>query len=371
MQVRRIDGLCRRDRGRFVMFPFSLYRGCPEWVPPMVAGEMALLKRRHPFFEHSEADFFVAEEGKQVLGRIAVMENRNCNAYRGTESAFFGCFDAVQDREVAQALFDAAYQWARERGLTEMLGPRGWIGADATGVLVEGFEHRPALNVSYNYPYYDDLVRSAGLDPDTDHLSGYLPADYQLPSRFYELAAKVSARRGLRIKTFHTRAEMREWVPRVAEVHRRAFEGTHTFYPPTEREIQALAETIISVAEPGLIKLVLRGDEIVGFILAYRDLSAGLQRARGRVWPLGWAHLLWERRHATWVDVNGLGLLPEYQGLGGNVLLYTELSASVRAHGFRHVDVVMVDEHNSRSRADMEAIGVRWYKRHRCYRRAL
>jgi hypothetical protein len=107
---------------------------------------------------------------------------------------------------------------------------------------------------------------------------------------------------------------------------------------------------------------------VVGFIISYHDISPALQKSKGRVWPLGWWQILQERRRAEWVNVNGIGLLPEYRGLGANTLLYTELQKTVHAFGFKHIEVIQVDEFNFKSKSDMEAIGVQWYKRHRSYR---
>jgi hypothetical protein len=342
------------------------------WVPPLVSeARRALNPHQHPFYQHSEARFLIAESEGHTLGRIAVMENRRANAYRQARTAFFGFFEAVDDEQVAHALFETAFDWAHRRGLERIIGPRGLLSTDGGGVLVEGFEHRPALGVPYNFPYYERLIRAAGFEKDTDHLSGYTRGDHILPERFHRIAGRVKARRGLWVKTFASKSEMRWWIPRVIPVHRQAFANTHTFYPPTEGEMALIADTLIGVADPRLIKLVLKGDDVVGFIFAYPDISAAIQRAQGRLFPLGWFYLLQERKRTRWVNVNGVGLLPAYQGSGANTLLYAELAESVHTLGFEHVDVVQVNETNFASRSDMEAIGVRWYKRHRSYQRDL
>jgi GNAT superfamily N-acetyltransferase len=368
MQTIQLDTSRARDVRRFVRFPFDLYRNCPQWVPPLVSSAKAMLDRtKHPYYEHSEADFFLVEQRGRTLGRIAAMHNRRYNQFTGSSDAFFGFFDAVDDTSVSRALFDAVLTWARERNLTQVKGPRALIGADASGVLVEGFEHRPALNVPYNHPYYDRMVVDSGLVKDTDHLSGYFPGDHEVPDRVFRIADRVRARGGYRVKAFEDKEEMRAWVPRVREIYRRSFGGNHSFYPPTEAEMEAMADTIIGVTRPGMIKLVLQDDELIGFAFSYPDLSAGLQRAKGRLWPLGWLHLLRESRRTEWANCNGIGVLPEHQGLGPSILLYAETVKTLKAMGFKHADVVMVDERNFNSFSAMEALGVTWYKRHRSY----
>ncbi|MFZ5912423.1 MAG: hypothetical protein ACOYYU_20655 [Chloroflexota bacterium] len=370
MQIRPLDLANERDKGRFFSFPFALYRDTPQWVPPM-ASERKGIFGGHPFFEHSVAGFFIAESGGDVLGRIAALHNRNHNAYRQCKTAFFGFFECVQDASVAQELFAAAFDWARACGLDEIIGPRGLMGSDGGGVLVEGFERRAALNENYNFPYYDALVQQAGFVKDRDHLSGYLPGDYILPGRFYHIAERVKETRGFSVQAFRSAKEARAWAPKVAAVHRQAFVNNHEYFPPSPAEIDLLIDSILMVADPRLLKLVLHHGEVVGFIIAYHDIAPALQKSKGKIWPLGWWYILQERRRAEWVNVNGIGLLPAFRGLGANALLYTELQKTVHEFGFKHIEVIQVDEFNSKSKSDMEAIGVQWYKRHRSYRRKL
>jgi GNAT superfamily N-acetyltransferase len=372
MEIRQLDTSRRRDVRQFVNVPFTLYRDCPQWVPPLVSDvEKALNREKHPFYSHSAAEFFLAERDGHTLGRIAVMDHRPYNDYLGSATAFFGLFEAIDDADVARGLFARAFDWARARGLESMLGPKVLGGAEPSGVLVEGFEHRPAMGMPYNYAYYDALVQASGFVKDGDSLSGYLSGDHELSERFYRLADKVRERRGLWVKSFETKDEMRQWAPRVARVYREVFAEFADSPPPTDDEVQAFSNTLITIADPRLPKLVMHGDEIVGFLFAYHDISEALQRARGRLFPLGWYYLLTERKRTKWVNINGLGVLPAYQGRGAVILLYTELARSIKSFHFEHADVVAVGEDNIKSLTDMETIGVRWYKRHRTYRRVL
>ncbi len=371
MRIRQVDPDNRQDVQKFVNFPFALYHNCPYWVPPLRQEMTAVLdRRRHPFYAHSEADFFLVEADGEVVGRIAALENRRYNAYKQSQTAFFGYFEAIHNQQVAEALFTAVCEWAHKRGLKDIIGPRGVIGIDGS-VLVEGFDQRPALTIPYNFPYYDALISQAGFSKLTDLLSGYLPANHRLPERMHVIAEKMKQRRGFWVKQFRNKSEIRAWIPRVLAVHQAAFSQTRSFYPPTEQEVQRVIDSVLLIVDPRLVKLVMKGDEIAGFILAYHDISAGLQRANGRLWPMGWFHIWRERQRTAWLNVNGLGILPQYQGLGANAILYTELEKTMQTAAFRHIDVVQVDEANFSSRSDMETIGVQWYKRHRHYHRVL
>ena len=376
MQVRKLDTTRKDERARFVDFAFELYRDAPLWVPPLRGDAMKILDAsKHPFYEHSLADFFVAEEDGRVLGRVAMLENRNYNAYHHSKAAFFGYFEVVERIEVARALLQTAKEWTAAHGLDTILGPRGVIGIDGS-VLVEGFEHRPAIGIPWNYPYYDAFIKDSGFEKDTDYLSGYARGDHEIPQRLYDIAAKVKEKRGFWIKTFQSRAEIREWIPRALEIHRQAMSTLHTYYPPTEAETREVIGSLLTIADPSLIKLVMKraddgSDDIAGFIIAYHDVSAGLQKAKGRLFPFGWAYVLLDRRRTEWVNVNGLGLLPQYRGLGANAMLYTELRDTIASHGFKHIDTVQANETNFNSTSDHETLGVEWYKRHRHYKLTL
>jgi GNAT superfamily N-acetyltransferase len=361
-----------QDVERFVSFPFELYRFCSQWVPPLVSGvKTDLNRRKHPFYTHSKADYFVAESDGQVLGRIGALYNRNYNAYHQTNVAFFGFLEFVEDRQVAHALFDAAFAWGRARGADSIMGPKGLIGSDGGGILVEGFEHRPALGTTYNLPYYDAFIKDAGFDKERDFYSAYIGRGIDLPERFYLAADKIKARRGIWIKNFRSKRELRRWAPRAIEAHGKAFSQNHTYYPPTPEEVDLLIETVFTIADPRLIKLVMKGEQIIGVVLGLPDVTAGLQKSHGHLWPFGWLHILRERRRTKRTNFPALGLLPDYQGLGGNAVLYAELAQTLLSSGYNYAEFVQVDEHNFKSLREINALEVIWNKTHRSYQRTL
>lgn len=372
MRVHRVDTSRRRDVNRFIEVPFALYRDSPQWVPPL-RGEVRLCLNRdkHPFYKHSTAEFFLVEADGEDVGRVAIIDNQNYNRYHDTQTAFFYLFECIDDVDAAHALVDAAVDWARGRGLTTIKGPRGLLAGDGIGLLVDGFQHRPAVGIPFNLPYYDQLVVSCGFTKESDFYSGYLPGDYALNPRYAEVAAKVMERRGLRIQTFGSKRELVSWAPRIREVYNDSFRDGEGHFPLTEGELSVVAERLLSIADHRLIKLVMKGEEVIGFLFAFHDISAALQRIKGQLWPLGWLVLMREFKRTEWVNVNGIGLLPEHRGVGANAVLYTEMAKSVHAFGFKHADVVQIEDKNAKSRAEMAALGVQWYKTHRVYRRAV
>jgi len=372
MRVRRLNPAVRADVRRFVTFPFDLYRGCAQWTPPLVSSvKLAMNRRRHPFYRHSDAAFFLAEAEGEVVGRIAVLENRRYNAYNQSKTAFFYYFDTVEDVEVVRALMDAADAWARDRGLTVLKGPKGMLRSDAYGVLVEGFQHLAGMGLPYNYAYYAPLLEAVGFEKEVDYHSGYMTAEHQLPPRLFELADRIKRRRGFWIKSFSSIRELRGWIPRIQAVNNAAFTEVWGYYPIDEAEVQMIGDQLLAVSDPQLMKVVMKGEEIVGFAFVFPDLAEALQATKGRLWPLGWVRILWTKKHTQRLLGNGIGLLPQYQGLGASAVLYAELNHILRQRGARYLEIVQVLESNIKSLGDMNMLGVRWHKRHRVYRRAI
>jgi len=374
LSIQPVDVRNKSEVRRFVDLPYRLYRGHPQWVPPLrMDVELMLNPNKHPFYEHSDADFFVAVRDGRVVGRIGALENKPFNRYHGTRQAQFYLFECEDDQEAAGALFEAAFHWARSRGLNKIVGPKGFGALDGYGLLIDGFEHRQMMTMmNYNYPYYPKLIEALGFEKEVDFISCHLKADrYRLPDRIRSIAARVEQRGTLKVQRFKTKAELKAWAPRIGEAYNRAFVNNWEYYPLTEREIKFILDNILVIADPRLIKIITHDDQVVGFLFGFHDVSAALQRANGRLFPFGLIDLLLELRRTKWVALNGAGILPEFQGRGGNALLYNEMDKTIRDFGFEDADLTQVADTAVQMRADLVNIGGQLYKTHRVYAKAL
>ncbi|TLN24713.1 GNAT family N-acetyltransferase [bacterium] len=372
MQIRPIDTDICRDRRRFILFPFSLYYQDPYWVPPFISDMRLLFERgKHPFYRHSDAQFLVAESEGQVVGRLAVLKNRPYCEYHKEEIAFFYYFEAIDDQDVANGLFKAAEDWARQQGCATIYGPRGFQRANCIGQLVEGFDLPPATGMIYNPPYYERLFTKAGFHKETDHYSGMMTRDQHLPDRVHEIAERVKQRGNFWVKTFTGVEEMTAMIPMVNIVHHEAFKDNPGYYPSNDEEFEMLAKDIIAIADPKLIKVVMKGNDIAGFIIATPNIVKAIRRTRGSIYPFGWIDLMREKKRTRIIDINGVGLLPKYQGLGNNALLYVEIEKTLRERDAEKAEIIQVDERNFRSKSDMETMGVIWNKTHRTFKKSI
>ncbi|MEX1279306.1 MAG: GNAT family N-acetyltransferase [Acidimicrobiia bacterium] len=372
MRIRRLPRGDREAATAFVDLPYRLNADAPQWAPDGLYREQfrRMDPNRHPFYAHSEADFFVAEEGGEVVGRVAAIDNRRFNEHKGTNEAFFGYLEMVDDGAVAARLLETVAEWASRRGLEELSGPRGLLGFDGS-VLVEGFELPAVVGVPWNRPHYGAAIEGAGFAGDEDYLSGFMDTATAIPEGVMRLADRVVAKGTYAVKSFDSRRELTAWAPRIKDAYLTSVAELDSFYPPTDDEIDDLLGTVLTIADPRGIKLVLADGEIAGFLFCYPDLAPALRATGGRLWPLGWARLLWERSHTDRYCINGLGMLPDHRGRGGNAVLYTAITRTAIEIGMEGAEVVQVAAHNAASFKDMEKIGTRWQKRHRRYRRAL
>ncbi len=375
LSIEKIDTDQKAQVKRFVEFQYTLYRDEPNWVPPLhVDAYLPLNRNKHPFFEHSQADFFLAIREGEVVGRICAADNRPFNEYHKTKKAHFYAFDTIDDLEVARALFEAAFEWARSRGLDTMIGPKGLSPFDGYGIQIEGFEHRQMMTMmNYNYDYYPRLVEALDFEKEVDFVSCYLPAEsFKIPKRVERIAQRVMERGDLWVKKFKSKRELIKWAPRIGAAYNKAFIYNWEYYPFSEGDIQYAVDNIFLVADPRLIKVIMHGEEIVGFLFAFPDVSAALQRAKGRLFPFGILDLLLEMKRTKTISGNGMGILPEFQGRGGNALLYYELGKTIfDFHQFEFVEMTQVAETTRQMRADLKNLNGVEYKNHRVYRKAI
>ncbi|HVP19096.1 MAG TPA: hypothetical protein VMU36_08870 [Spirochaetia bacterium] len=364
----------RSAQGReFIELPHRLYAGCRQWVPRFRLDMRAILDRKHPFFDRSEAGFFICRRSGRTAGTIAAINNVTYNEHHRSRVGHFYFFDCEDDPAASHALFEAAFTWMRERGLRRVVGPFGFS-VMGMGILVEGFEHRAAMTMmNYNYPYYERLLESEGFRKLRDQLSMFLDARaFRLPDKVRR-AAEIAMKRGsFEVPEFRTKSALRRYAHDIGNVYNASFQSHGGEYNPlSPREIDQITKDLLTVADPSLIKLLLCKGEIAGFLFGFPDLSEALQRGKGRLNPLSILRLLLEYRRTNWLIVNGAGILPRFQRLGGNALLYFMMERIASRRKFLYVDAVQIAETTELMLADLQTLGAEVFKTHRLYHRDL
>jgi len=232
------------------------------------------------------------------------------------------------------------------------------------------------LTIPYNYEYYNRLTTDYGFELEERVYSGYLSVPYMMenfPQRVLDIADKVRQRYGFEERMFSSKRALLKWAaPRLVEVYNRSFTDIAGDPPMPEDAIKALADKMLTITDPELIRFLTKDDDIIGFLFCFIDISEGLRRSKGRLFPFGWFHLLRSLRTSDWLNLNGMGIQPEYQGMGGTAVMYAELYRALADFPrFKHADVVQISEFNAKSLNEMKKFGVDFYKTHHIYRMKL
>jgi hypothetical protein len=373
MRVYEIDLDNQTQVRKFLDLPFRIYSDIPQWVPPLRPDAKKQLNlKRNPFFKHSEAIFLLAEDDSgTVLGRLCLMNNRRYNELKATQTGFFYLFDTIDDQQVSNVLFQAGFAWARQHGLTRIVGPKGFVATDGLGMLIEGFEHRPAFGIPYNPPYYPALVEAAGFGFLRDLVSGFADRSLDIPDRIFRVARKVTERKGLQIVSLSNRRQLREIAPEIKSLYNSVLGVFEDNVPLSDAELDSIVSQMIWFADPELIKIVRKEGELIGFAFGFPDVSAALQRTGGRLFPFGWVQLLLELRRTKWVNLNGGGIVDEHQGMGGTAILMSEIIHSLLDSRYQYADLVQIRKENDRMLREIRQFGVNFYKTHRMYQKDL
>jgi GNAT superfamily N-acetyltransferase len=365
-----------RDLKSFIDFPYRHYADDALWAPPLRRDVRALLsKSRNPFFDHGEAIYFLAERDGRVVGRIAAIVNELHNETHKDRVGFFGFFEAVNDPLIVTALIETAADWLRKRGHDTMRGPMSFSVNDECGLLIDGFDTPPTIMMSYNPPYYSELLEQAGFRKAKDLFVyyGHGPdPDDPLGRRLARGAEVVRKRLDLTIRPIDM-ARYADEVNSIIRIYNDGWVLNWGFVPMTEREINHLAKQFKPVVVPDLVPFVEKDGTVIAFGIAIPDLNEVLRSNRsGRMFPAS-LKLLWNirRRKISRVRILLLGVHPAFQGNGIDIMLYHFMWTYGLTMNIRWGEAGWILEDNPPMNAAMDKIGFIRYKTYRLYDRPL
>jgi GNAT superfamily N-acetyltransferase len=359
---------------RFIKLPWRLYRNEASWVPPLVSERRRHLDRsRSPFFQHAEAEYFLAWRDDEPAGRVTAQVDRRLNEFQDNRWGLFGFFEAEDDPEVAGALLETAEGWLRERGRDRLVGPMDFSTNHECGLLVEGHERMPQILENWHHPYYASLLEGHGLTKAMDLLKWdiYLSdRDQRLLPVLEKLAAELEPKHGIRIRHMRRR-DFRAEVRRFMDIYNSAWERNWGFVPLTDAELEHYAKELKPILDENWAMIAERDGEVVAAALTLPDYNQVLKRLNGRLLPLGWAKALLARRKIDSVRVFALGVRPEYQHTGVAAGLYIEHFEMAKATPQKWGETGWILETNKSMNRAMAAMGGRVVKRYRIYEKPL
>jgi GNAT superfamily N-acetyltransferase len=364
----------KRELKAFMRLPWRLYRNEPNWVPPLLMDLRKRLDReRNPFFEHAEAEYFLAWRDGRPVGRITAQVDRNFNEFQDNEWGMFGFFECEDDPEAAGALLDAAAAWLRDRGRDRMVGPMDFTTNDECGLLIEGHDRAPILLTPWQHPYYQGLLEGAGLTKamDTFMWELYVDKRERVHPSIWEMAAKVSSEHGIVVRPMRKR-DLQAEVGRFLEVYNAAWERNWGFVPLTEEEVRHYANDLKPVLSENWAMIAeARDGTVVGAALTLPDFNQVLAHLNGRLLPLGWAKALYWRRKIDRVRVFALGVKREYQHTGVAARMYELHFDSAERTPQKGGETGWILETNRAMNRAMEGMGGKITRRYRFYEKPL
>lgn len=365
----------------FIRFNYELYKDCSYAVPDLLEDTLDTFNpRKNPAFRFCEAVFYLAYREGKIVGRVAGIINRRANEQWGRNYVRFGWIDFIDDLAVSGALIKAVEQWGRERGMSRMVGPQGFTDLDLEGMLTDGFDQLSTMNSIYNYPYYPQHMLQLGLEKEV----GWVERKVMVPvkgheankEKYFKIADLVRKRYGFRTRRFTSKKEIREggYIQKVLEVVNRSYAKLYGYSRMDEEQMNAYARQYLPVLDVRYLSVVENAEgDVIGMGICITSLSRAIQRAKAKLFPFGWWHIInalwwnklpWGKKPKV-LDMLLVGVLPEYQDKGANALIFADLIPIGSEDGYEWAETHHQLEDNERSQIQWKNLECTVHKR-RC-----
>jgi hypothetical protein len=362
-----------KDRKTFIHLPEKIHKGHAGWLPPLYMDEKKYFDpEKNPSFRSCDYRMVVAYRGNEPVGRIVGIINRRHNEMMGLKNVRFGFLECFNDRETVHALISDIETWGKQRGMNRIVGPFGFSDRDIQGFLIEGFEYEPVVDSANNEEYLPRLVEKEGYVKDIDCVIRRHPLDEPLPEILDRIYKRVTSKKGFNFIEFTSRKEMKGYIVPVLQMVNESFGGIYGFVPMDEAEMFDLAKRYMPILDPKFVKIVTNTDnKVVAFMVSMPNCYRGLQKARGRLFPLGLFYILSAMKHAESINTMLGAVHPEYQKQGLDIFLGLATIATAKAAGMKNMDSHVVMETNPGMQDVFERYNTKLIKRFRVYKKDL
>lgn len=373
--VRKVKG--KKELKKFARFNYELYKDNPYSVPDLYSDIMATFsKDKNPAFEFCEAEYFLAYQDDKIVGRVAAIVNHKVNQTWGKKAVRFGWIDFIDDHDVSRALIKTVEKWGLEKGMTTIEGPLGFTDFDAEGMLIEGFDQLSTMATTYNYPYYAAHMERLGLTKATDWIEMKLTVPEALPEQYAKVADIVKRRLKLHIRKLKNTREIKKTGIgyKIFDLINEAYKPLFGFVELSRAQIEKFVNTYMTVVDLKMVTLIEdEQNNLVGVGISMPSLSVALQKAKGKLWPFGWWHLLKALfiKKPPILDLMLVAIKPEYQGKGVNAMLFADLIPIYIKYGFKWGETNLELEGNDKVQSQWQYLENRIHKRRRCFTKTL
>lgn len=374
LEIRKVAPV-KSELRKFVQFGIDLYEGNDCYVPPLVFDEVeTLMPSKNPAFDFCEAQAFMAFRDSLPVGRIVALINNVVNERTGRKEARFRHLEMIDDKEVADALFDAAESWAKERGMTEVVGPMGFTDMDHEGLLVDGFDELGTMATIYNHPYYASHLERLGYKADVDWVEYRIAIPDSVPEKHQRIADIVAKKYGLRTLHFKSRKKLAKlYGEKIFQLINEAYDELYGYSPLSERQIHYYIDKYLSILRLDCISVVVDGDdELVGMGISLPSFSRALQKSKGKLFPFGWVHILkalYGRNDV--VDLMLIAVRKDYMSKGANALIFADLIPVYIRNGYKFAESNLELEGNENVQKQWQYFERRLHRRRRAFRKVI
>ena len=360
----------KKDLKKFIAFPDRLYKNNPYRVPPLHTFEISTLdKSKNPAFDFCDAKYWLAYKDGKIVGRIAGIINRKSNDIWNEKNVRFGWIDFIEDQAVAHALLNKVEEWGKTQGMTGIHGPLGFTDMDLEGMLVEGFEELSTQAEIYNYPYYPKYMEALGFQKDTDWLQMELDLNIkEVPDKIKRISKLIQQKYGLQYKKFKSAKQIKPYAQQLFELINLSYQDLYGFVPLTQKQIAYYTDLYFGMVNPKYVGMVVdKDDKLIGFGLGFLSLSKAMQKAKGKMLPLGWFHLLKDMYYNDTIDLLLHAVHPDFHGKGVPAIFYENMTQACIDNGVTKAITSHILEDNKPSLQMFKNFKHRQHMRRRIY----
>ncbi len=375
-EIQIIRATSKKERKLFAEYGNRLYAQCPYAVPELAFDILDTFDaKKNAAYEFCEAQLFLAVRGSEIVGRVAAIINHRANETWGVKNVRFGYLDFIDDARVADALLHAVEEWGRARGMTCCQGPMGFTDFDKEGMLIEGFDRLGSITTYYNHPYYPEHIQRLGYEKEIDWVQLRVAVPAQTPDRFLRVGELVQRRFGLTFTKLTRRLiEKEDYGRKIFHLLNEAYSPLFGYSKLSDRQIDSFVKTYLNLVNLRFVTIIHDPEgQLVGVGVTMGSLSRAMQKAKGRLLPFGWFHIIKAMRfkYEDTVEMLLIAVKPEYQGKGVNALLFCDLIPTYNEAGFRWAETAPQLENNMKELNQWDALNPEYTKRRRCYRKKL
>ena len=368
MSVEIREVLSKKDLKTFIHLPAKLHRNEKNWVPPVYMDDRIYFNpRKNKSFSYSDTILLLAYQNGKAAGRIMGLINHRYNEIKQENHTRFCWFEGYENEEVAISLLQAIETWAKDKGCLRLVGPFGFSDKDPQGFLIDGFEYLPVIASNYNSPKAPEFMMKSGYEKEVDLVVYKLDIPKELPDFYQKIYSRISGNGDYRLVEYTKRSQLKKHIRPIFSLINETFTHIYGFMPFEKKEMDDFANRYLAVIKPQYVKSVMKGDEIIAFVIGMPDISEGVKKAKGYVLPFGFFHILNAQKKTKRLSLLLGAINQDYRGKGLDVLMGTKMIESAWKGGFEYIDSHLELEENAVMRAEMEKMGGKVYKKFRVF----